>query len=306
MNRTPYVRSGPLGDLEVSSAEGSYLISSDGRRILDLTCGFGVAALGYGNKTIADAIYRQMSTLSHAVPSIFRYVGEEDALEALCSRTGFQSGLLTTSGSEAVEIAIKIALLKTRRPGVVVLNRGYHGQSIATSLFSGQRQIASAFDSLANVRVAVLPTPEPLSLLEEEAPESAEASQCISFLEELLKGASVGAVVVEPMQNLGGYRRFSADFGGRVSQLCQEHGALLIVDEIFTGSGRTGHWLLSHSVGYRPDIVCVGKACTGGVPGGACLTASDLLGPLPPQQRTLARTNLQWRPHPVGRDKSCS
>lgn len=280
-------RSGPLSNITVATAKGSTLIAADGRKLLDLTSGFGVAAIGYGNEEFNSHIHRQLTATSWGIPSIIQYTYETIVANSLGVFGEDLAMVPTTSGTESIEVALKVAFRATGNSRIVTLSRAFHGQSLAISPLSGQRGFSSAFP-VATRDVTVLPTPRPTYLARRSAPNGDDGSaDIIHFLEDILLsdilgGSPVAAVIVEPMQNLGGYRLFGEEFGKAVTGLCRRAGALLIADEIFTGSGRTGEWLLANTAGYTPDLICIGKACTGGIPGGACLGSPELMSLLNP------------------------
>src|SRR5437667_10708724 len=115
MTAVPHQRTGIYGDLQIVEAVGAELLDRSKGRLLDLTSGFGVAALGYSCAPVAEAVHRQMVKCSHAIPSLIGYSGEGDAAELIVSRVGIEDGaaLLTTSGAEAIEVARKVAYLAT-------------------------------------------------------------------------------------------------------------------------------------------------------------------------------------------------
>lgn len=272
----------PYRGLQIQRARGVELFDKSRGRLLDLTSGFGVAALGYGCAPVAEAVRRRLLRFGHAIPTLVAYEGDDIASDLIVSRIGFPQGgaLLTSSGSEAIEVARKLAFLVTGKPDIVTLSGGYHGQSLGTLPLTGQRALRAPFEDVLGRAALVLPMPD-LCRSGMDAPSWGE-EQCVGLLETWLDsadcgGSRVGAVLVEPMQNLAGYRLYERSLGAAISQACRKRGVLLIADEVFTGFARTGTWSLSRDVGYQPAIVCVGKALTGGVPGGACVASREHL-----------------------------
>ena len=276
MRFVPHQRSGVYSELEIVEAEGVELVDRSKGRLLDLTSGFGVAALGYSCAPVAEAVHHQMLTCSHAIPSLIGYSGEEEAAELIVSHTDIADGqaLLTTSGAEAIEVARKVAYLATGKPDIVVLAGAYHGQSLGALPLTGHRALRGPLEGILGRPALVLPTP-PYRTADDSGSEWG-IDRCVELLELWVDSLDhgnclIGSVLVEPMQNFAGYRFFGPAFGAAISAACHRRGIILIVDEIFTGFGRTGEWTLSAAAGYTPDILCVGKALTGGVPGGACV-----------------------------------
>lgn len=278
----------PYSGITIRSGEGAILTTVAGQRLIDFTSGFGVAALGYGHPAVRSSVDAQLGRLSHGIPSVVRYEGDSVAADAICEVLGDEdaAAVLTTSGAEAVEVAMKIAVRVTGRTRFVVLSGAYHGQSVGALRVTAQKQIVEPLRSMATDAPDVLPCPVPASPAPSDAIESASI-QAIELLGSWLLGddsasRDIAAVIVEPMQNFAGYRELPRAFCKSVTELCRAAGVLLIADEIFTGFGRCGNWSISESVGLTPDIRCFGKAMTGGVPGGACVASVDLVDSLFP------------------------
>lgn len=279
-HRTPPV----YENLVISGGRGSTLTTADGRAIIDMTSGFGVAALGYGNERVALALEGQYRKLSHAIPSVIEFDGQALAANTIAARVGrHEDGVvLTTSGSEAVEVAMKAAAVKTGGRRFISISGAYHGQSIGALRVIGQRSVAGPLRALVGDLPDIVPFPTDDGevcldggLWSLELVHHLLASD--SFSERDLAG-----VIVEPMQNQAGYRTLPRSFCEGLTALCHEFRVPLIADEVFTGFGRCGAWSLSPLVGLEPDLVTFGKAMTGGVPGGACVGDRDLIDGLYP------------------------
>jgi len=288
MSALVHSRPHPYDSLSVHRASGALLYDVNGREILDLTSGFGVAALGYSHPGLLRAITKQLERVSHAIPSLVGFENESAGSDEIIAAIELDDGgvILTTSGAEAVEVALKAAFLATGRNGVIMMSGGYHGQSIGTLAVNAHRSLGTPLGALVGERAAVLPYPESVAL---DATESTENEHPLRLLEQWLfseeyGSRQFGAFLIEPMQNLAGYRTFDRTFAAKASELCRRAGVVVIADEIFTGFGRCGSWTISESVGLLPDIICVGKAMTGGIPGGACVAKKSLLRSLFPSQ----------------------
>jgi 4-aminobutyrate aminotransferase-like enzyme len=227
-----------------AEAEGCRVLDTDGREYIDLSAGFGVAALGHRNPDIAAAVAAQAERCIHALGDL----AEADVAPELRRRLGGgeRTALLGVTGEDAVELALRTALLVTGRPGIVAFEGAYHGSGLLALAASGFERFRAPFR-------AWLPGPvhrRPYG--EDPGPLPAEA----------------GCVVVEPVQGRAGARVPPAGFLERLRERCDEAGALLVADEIYTGLGRTGAWWRSGDVA---DVVTCGKALGGGLPLSACL-----------------------------------
>lgn len=277
----------PFNELTIASAKGSIIYNERNRQIIDFTSGFGVAALGYSHPKIVESVSRQLRSLSHAIPSVVGFVGDDLAARAILECVGREDFgvVITTSGSEAIEVALKAAFLRTGCAGVVVVDGGYHGQSLGTLSVNAQTGFADPFNPLLSRRARVMKYSRPSvdidTLTDQDITVLGELAGWIDELADSL--SAIGAVLIEPMQNLAGYRPFTRAFAGRLSALCRAKGICLIADEVFTGFGRCGEWCLSEKCGFIPDLAVYGKALTGGIPGGACVGPREFLGPLFPR-----------------------
>lgn len=253
-------------------SNGPYVWANDGVRYLDCTSGFGVSLFGHSHPKIAEAISEQLKTLSHAISSIYPHVYEHDALYGIAKHSPINdpSIVLTSSGSEAVEVALKIAYLATGNPIVAFLDGAYHGQSLGVLRVNGQVSLRTPLEDVIGNNSFCIPFPSPVNLYGK----SDYIEGCISLRDK------PGAIIVEPMQNPAGYRLLPKDFCIQLSNYCKKNNVLLISDEIFTGFGRSGFWSLSQEIGLDADIYCFGKAITGGVPAGLCLGAKELFSTL--------------------------
>jgi 4-aminobutyrate aminotransferase-like enzyme len=232
-----------------AEAEGCRVVDSEGRDYIDLSGGFGVAALGHRNPEVDAAVRRQAARCVHALGDL----AEADVTQALRMRLGKDGHdiLLGVTGEDAVELALRTALLVTGRPGILAFDGAYHGTGLLALTATGFEQFRAPF-------AAWLPGPvyrRPYG--EDPGPLPAET----------------GCVIVEPVQGRAGARVPPAGFLEGLRERCDEAGALLIADEIYTGLGRTGTLWRS---GQLADIVTCGKALGGGLPLSACLMRTGL------------------------------
>jgi acetylornithine/N-succinyldiaminopimelate aminotransferase len=251
----------PIG-LEISRAEGSWLVASDGRRYLDFIAGIGVSALGHGHPEVLAAIAEQARRHLH-VMVYGEYVIESQVMLArrlteLLPRP-LERVYFTNSGAEAIECALKVARKFTGRAGFVAFDGAYHGDTMGALALAGNRLMREPFGAL----------PGPV--------------QHLPFGDEgaLTKiDPTIAAVVIEPVQAEGGVRIPEAGFIRALRERCDRAGAMLIFDEVLTGFGRTGKLFALEHFGVVPDMVVMAKALGGGLPLGALCGRDELLGTL--------------------------
>ncbi len=243
-------------------AEGAWIEDAAGRRYLDLYGGFAVAAIGYGHPRVVEAIRRQAGRLMHC-PSAHPSRVRAEFLEALASiaPSGLGRFLPAISGAMANEIAICLA--RTLRPGgeIVTFSGSYFGRSMGTVGLAGKARYREALGLPPAAQFA--PYPYPLRM------GAAASDLAIEALERLAAAGGgagrIAAVMLEPVQGNGGVVVPPADFLPRVREFCDRTGALLIVDEIQSGCGRTGRMWAVERAGVTPDLMTVGKGIGGGV-----------------------------------------
>ena len=248
--------------------EGAWLWDSDGRRYLDALCGIAVTSLGHAHPDVARALADQAATLLHT-SNIYRIPLQEQLGERLCALAGMERAFLCNSGAEANEAALKIARLHGHardidQPAVIVMEQSFHGRTLATLSASGSRKVQAGFEPLVQGFIRV-----PFDDL--------EAVRAVAR-----NSPSVAAVLVEPIQGEGGIRVPTPGYLAGLREICDEHGWLLMLDEIQTGIGRTGRMFACQHEAVLPDVMSVAKALGNGMPIGACLArgpAADLFHP---------------------------
>jgi len=258
------------------TALGSNVWDADGNRFVDLTAAFGVAAAGHRHPVIEDAIRSQSEALLHAMGDVHPSEVRVELLERLAALgpTGSRV-VLGTSGSEAVEIALKTATLYTDRPGWLAFSGAYHGVTYGALSVTDRSLFRQPFRPQLNPNVFRAPYP---------AEGAGDASEALDQVDRLLSGSDgqrIGAVIVEPALGRGGDVFPPSGFLPGLAQLCRAHGALLIADEIFTGFGRAGSRLACEAEGVVPDLLCVGKAMSGGMPISACIGSPEAMSAWP-------------------------
>ncbi len=248
--------------------EGARLWDADGREYLDALSGIAVCGLGHAHPAVAEAVCDQARTLVHT-SNLYRIPLQEELGTRLTDLAGMDKVFFANSGAEANEAAIKIARRYGRErgigvPAVVVMENSFHGRTMATLTATGNRRVQAGFEPLVQGFV--------------RAPyDDLEALEAIAANE-----PSVVAVLVEPVQGEGGIRIPAPDYLAGVRALCDEHGWLMMADEIQTGMGRSGRWFACQHAGVQPDVMTLAKALGNGFPVGACLArgeAAEILGP---------------------------
>ncbi len=250
--------------------EGSLLFDDEGRRYLDFVSGLAVTSLGHAHPDVARALSAQASTLLH-VSNLYEnaLAGEVAAtIDRLVGGGEEPAGgqvFFCNSGAEANECALKLAR-KWAGPGrhVVVSTWGsFHGRTLATLTATGQAAKHAPFEPLPEGFVHV-------------------PYDDLGAMAAALDPATVGAVLVEPVQGEGGVVVPSSDYLAGLRRLCTERGILLMCDEVQTGLGRTGHWFAFQAQPLRPDVVTVAKALGNGVPVGACWARAEVAAAFAP------------------------
>ena len=249
-------------------AAGANVWDVDGNRFVDLTAAFGVANAGHCHPRVVEAVVDQSRELLHAMGDVHPPAGKVALLEALCRRFpggGAARAVLGSSGADAVEGALKTAMLATGRDGVVAFEGAYHGLSFG-ALDATSRPL---FREPFTARLAGATVFARFGDLEHVRSVAASAAK------------PIGAVLVEPIQGRGGERIPPDGFLAGLRALCDAEGWLLIADEIYTGMGRTGRWFACEHEAVVPDLLCVGKGLASGMPISACLGRAEVMDAWP-------------------------
>jgi 4-aminobutyrate aminotransferase len=273
-------------DLVVERGEGSWVETIDGDRYLDYTCGIGVTNVGHAHPRVVAAIADQAARIIHAQQNILYHKPGLDLHERL-PRTfpgaveGDEVGLfLSNSGAEAIEAAIKLAKVATRRPVVIAFRGAFHGRTHGTmALTSSAVRMRGHYEPLLG-GVHFAPYPYPLRNPTGRSEEAALAFS-LDAIEELFTTLvypdDVAAFVVEPVLGEGGYVVPPDGFLPALRELADRHGILLIADEIQTGFGRTGRMWATDWYEARPDVVVMAKGIASGLPLSGIMARRELL-----------------------------
>jgi 4-aminobutyrate aminotransferase-like enzyme len=291
-----YIESDGSWPIVWKRAQGAHVWDENGRKYLDLTAAFGVAAAGHANPRIVRAGQKQMAELLHAMGDVHPHARKaelarrlsEITFERWCSGNG--KTIFANSGFEAVEAALKTAFLATGRSRVIAFEGAYHGLGYGALSTTHRKHFREPFRRQLKEFAAFV-----------EFPKSSEDLPRIEQdISKLLKSGKFGAVLIEPIQARGGIRIPPATFLSHLRKLCDQFEAILIVDEIYTGFGRTGRWFACEYSRTVPDLICLGKALTGGFPLSACVGRSEVMDRAWPPSSGEAIHTSTFLGHPVG------
>ena len=243
-----------------TSGKGSWLYDEEGNRYLDFIAGIATSSLGHGHPALVGAIQEQAGELIHC-SNLYEIPLQAEVAQMLTEATGFDKVFFCNSGTEAVEAAIKLArkhAYETYGPEkheILTFTKSFHGRTYGSLSATGQATYQEAFGPMVPGF-----TYAPFGNLE-------------AAKEEI--GPQTAAVLVEPIQGEGGINVAPEGFLEGLRDLCDEHGALLVFDEVQTGAGRTGHLYAYQGVGVVPDVLTSGKGLGGGMPVGAMLAKEE-------------------------------
>jgi len=247
-------------DLAFERGEGAWLTATNGDRYLDFASGIAVNALGHAHPHLVEALSAQAQKLWH-VSNLYRIPEAERLAERLCAVSFADTVFFTNSGAEAMECAIKMARKyqaasgKPERFRIVTFEGAFHGRTLATIAAGGQKKYLEGFGP-------------PVDGFDQVPFADIEATRKAI-------GPQTAAILIEPIQGEGGVRVAPNPFLRALRQLCDEHGLLLLFDEVQTGVGRTGEMFAYERAGVTPDVMAIAKGIGGGFPLGACLATTE-------------------------------
>ena len=247
-------------DLAFERGEGAWLIATNGERYLDFTSGVAVNALGHAHPHLVEAVTEQAKKLWH-VSNLYRIPEAERLADRLCAASFADVVFFANSGAEAMECAIKMARKyqaassQPERYRIITFEGAFHGRTLATLAAGGQKKYLDGFGPVVEGFDQV-----PFADLE-------ATKRAI--------GPETAAILIEPIMGEGGVRVVPPEFLRELRRLCDEHGLLLVFDEVQTGVGRTGQLFAYQQSGMSPDIMALAKALGGGFPLGACLATAE-------------------------------
>jgi 4-aminobutyrate aminotransferase len=256
--------------LEFASGEGVELVTPDGTRYLDFVSGYGVVNTGHCHPRVVAAIQEQAAALIH-VSTMGTTQPATEYAERLCALAPIDDArvFFTNSGTEAVEASLKLARYASGRPNVIAFGGGFHGRTLGSlSVSTSKAAFRARHEPLAS-GVHVVPFPR------SELGPTLDALERL-FLEQVEPGR-VAAVIVEPVLGEGGYVVPPDGFLPALRAVCDEHGIVLVADEVQSGFGRTGRMFAFEHTGVTPDLITLGKGIASGFPMGALLGSAALL-----------------------------
>jgi 4-aminobutyrate aminotransferase len=254
--------------VEIVEGKGSWVTAADGRRYLDFACGIATTNMGHRPDSVVAAAQAQLNKLWHAGGS-FLYEPIVTAAENIVeiAPDGIDKVLFMNSGAEAVETSVKLARKVSGRQGIMSFRGGFHGRTMGSVTYttSKAKYRQGYHPLLPSVFVTPFPHPFRWGMTQEEANAYALRELEFKFKHEVTPG-EIAAFLVEPLQGEGGYYPASREFIHTLRTIADEHGILMILDEVQTGFGRTGDWFTSQVYDVRPDILVMGKAIANGLP----------------------------------------
>lgn len=259
-----------------SSAHGATVIDVDGNEYIDCTAAFGVANLGHANSRVARAVADQARRLMHGMGDVHPTEIRVRLLERLATilPSRLTRTFLATTGSEAIEAALKTAMLATGKSRFAAYHGGYHGLSFGALAVAGIERFRQPFAAATGTEPLLLPYPRRCEAL--------TAEEAIAAAADVLRARKdVAALVIEPVQGRAGCVFPPSGYLAALRGLCDELGIVLIADEIFTGFGRTGSWFAIDRERIVPDILCIGKAMGSGIPISAAVGRSEIMDAWP-------------------------
>jgi 4-aminobutyrate aminotransferase len=277
-----YTRSYPL---VVRRGYGAMIEDVDGNVFLDFNAGVAVAALGHAHPEIAEVISRQAREFTHISGTDYYYPHQTELAEKLIQVTPgdfVKKVHYGNSGAEAMEGAIKAAVYSTGRQKFIAFRGAFHGRTYGTLSLTASKAAQRRGFGPQVLDVTHVPYANPIRFPLERREDESIGRRVARYIEQTIFRTTVApedcaAIVVEPIQGEGGYVVPDKDFLPELRRICDEHGILLIVDEVQSGVGRTGKlWAIEH-FGVVPDIMCMAKAIGGGIPLGVTLAREDLM-----------------------------
>ena len=268
--------------LVAESGSGYVVTDVDGNRFLDFAAGIAVCSTGHRHPEVVAAIKEQADHLIHIAATDFyepRYLELTEHLARIAPFSEPAKVFLTNSGTEAVEGAIKLARYYTHRPGLIAFEGAFHGRTMgALSLTNSKIKQRAGFGPLLPM-VHHAPFPRVRPWREGSGGDGSAELEVLrrDILGRLIAPSDVAAIVIEPIQGEGGYFPAPAPFLQGLRQICDEHGILLIADEIQSGMGRTGRWWAIEHAGVEPDIVTTAKGIASGMPLGGFIARASLM-----------------------------
>ncbi len=265
---------GVLGTFFADRAENAELWDVEGRRFIDFAGGIAVMNTGHGHPKVVAAIEAQLKRFTHTCYQVVpyeSYIALAEKLNAMTPGTHAKKTALFSTGAEAVENAIKIARSSTKRSGVIAFSGAFHGRSLFAVSLTGKVQPYKAGFGPFPPEIYHAPFPCHCANL-------AEVKKAVNHIFKAdIEPSRVAAIIFEPVQGEGGFNVIQAEAVKWLRALCDEHGIVLIADEIQTGFGRTGKMFAMEHFDVLPDLMCIAKSLAGGVPLSAVTGRAEIM-----------------------------
>ncbi len=271
-------------DVVAERAEGSWVWDVEGRRYLDLGSGIAVTNTGHRHPKVVDAIHRQVDRLLHTSVVLKHqpYIEAAEAIAGLAPFLDHPKVFLCNSGAEAVDGVVKLARRTTGRPGLIAFRRGFHGRTLAaTSLTTAKASYQEGYGPLLpSIHIA------PYCITGATNPHGTDAAALDATLGELdgilhEHAGTIAAMIVEPVLGEGGYIVPPVAWLAGLRERCDEHGILLVFDEVQCGFGRTGRPFAAETFGVRPDVLLFAKGVASGLPLAGMMAGATLMDQWP-------------------------
>lgn len=263
------------------TAENAEIHDTEGRRYIDFASGIGVLATGHRHPRIMEAVQQQLGRFSHTAFQVMAYesyVELAERLNAIAPIAGPAKTALFTSGAEAVENAVKIARCATGRPAVIAFGGAFHGRTMMTSGLTGKAVPYKAMTGPVSPEIFRVPFPVEHRGIKLE--------DTLAAVQSLFKcdvdPSRVAAIIIEPVQGEGGFHVASTELMQALRAVCDQHGILLIADEVQSGFGRTGKVFAIEHTGVKPDMITVAKSLAGGFPLSGVIGRAEVIDSVPP------------------------
>jgi 4-aminobutyrate aminotransferase/(S)-3-amino-2-methylpropionate transaminase len=267
---------GQSHEVFIARGENAEIWDVEGRRYIDFAGGIAVLNTGHRHPAVIEAVKAQLDLYTHTcfqVVAYEPYVELAERINALAPGNFAKKTMFLSTGSEAVENAVKIARVYTKRSAVIAFTSGYHGRTLLTLGLTGK---------VAPYKTGFGPfPPEIFHARFPDALHGVSVDNAIASVQSIFKNdveaSRVAAIIVEPVQGEGGFNVAPPDFLQRLRTLCDQHGILLIADEIQTGAGRTGTWFAVEQSAVAPDLITMAKSMAGGFPISAVVGRAEVM-----------------------------
>ncbi|MBS0595582.1 MAG: 4-aminobutyrate--2-oxoglutarate transaminase [Proteobacteria bacterium] len=267
---------GQAHEIFVDRAEGAEVWDVEGRRYIDFAGGIAVLNTGHRHPKLVEAIASQLDRYTHTCFQVLAYEPYVELAERLIAKTPgdfAKKAFFMTTGAEAIENAIKVARAYTRRSAVIAFGGAFHGRTMMGMALTGK--VAPYKAGFGPFPAEVYHAKFPCAL------HGVSVDDAMASIEAIFKydvePQRVAAIILEPVQGEGGFYIAPKEFAHRLRALCDEHGIVLIADEVQTGAGRTGTWLASEQWGVAPDVIAMAKSLAGGMPLAAIIGRAEIM-----------------------------